>query len=246
MVTDPGLAPRAVERSAAPTGLRTRAPAERRQLPDEVATYVREQILSGALKPGDFLRMEPIAEALGVSITPVREGLVRLSGEGFVTPLPRRGFRVAEITREDVRDIFWAQGQLAGELAARAAVRITAAELEALTRIHEECNAALSRGDIAEAGRLRQGFHRAINLAARSGRLQRLLLTAVRQLPAPYYLTLEERAGAARSAHAQILAAIAEGDPQRARELTEQHRQRAAVTVIALLEERGFWPAVDG
>ncbi len=66
----------------------------RRQLPEEVASYVRELILSGQVKTGQFLRLEPIAEALGVSNTPVREGLLSLRAEGLIalgaTPWFRR------------------------------------------------------------------------------------------------------------------------------------------------------------
>jgi len=56
----------------------------RQQLPEEVASYVRELIISGQVKPGEFLRIEPISEALGVSNTPVREGLLSLRSQGFV------------------------------------------------------------------------------------------------------------------------------------------------------------------
>src|SRR3954468_16706555 len=94
-------------------------------LPEEVAAYVRELIISGAVRPGDFLRLEPIAEAVGVSNTPVREGLLALRSEGFVRLVPRRGFVVAPFSAQDVRDLFWAQSVLAGELAARAALNIT-------------------------------------------------------------------------------------------------------------------------
>jgi DNA-binding GntR family transcriptional regulator len=70
----------------------------RTQLPEEVASYVRELIISGAVSPGEYLRMEPIAEAVGVSNTPVREGLLALAGEGFVRLVPRRGFVVAQFS----------------------------------------------------------------------------------------------------------------------------------------------------
>jgi DNA-binding FadR family transcriptional regulator len=49
----------------------------RRQLSDEVASYVRELIMSGRLRPGDFIRQERIADELELSATPVREGLWR-------------------------------------------------------------------------------------------------------------------------------------------------------------------------
>src|ERR1700750_1583976 len=91
----------------------------RRPLPEEVAAYVRGVIIGGAVQPGEFLRMEPIAEAVGVSNTPVREGLLLLRSEGFVRLVPRRGFVVEPFTQQDVRDLFWAEAQLAGELAAR-------------------------------------------------------------------------------------------------------------------------------
>src|SRR5689334_8388331 len=93
---------------------------QRQQLSEDVASYVRELIISGRVRPGDFLRTEPIAEAVGVSNTPVREGLLLLSGEGFVELVPRRGFMVSAFSRQDVRDIFWAQAALAAELAGRA------------------------------------------------------------------------------------------------------------------------------
>jgi DNA-binding transcriptional MocR family regulator len=64
--------------------------ARRQQLPEEVAGYVRELIITGAVRPGEFLRMERIAEAVGVSNTPVREGLLILRSEGLVELVPRR------------------------------------------------------------------------------------------------------------------------------------------------------------
>ena len=62
---------------------------------------------------------------MDISSTPVREGLLLLQLEGFVKLSPRRGFMVVGFSRQDVRDIFWAQAMLAGELAARAAKVIT-------------------------------------------------------------------------------------------------------------------------
>ena len=63
---------------------------EQRQLSESVATYLREQILSGQLRNGEFLRIDALAKALGVSTTPVREGLLLLQSESFVRLLPRR------------------------------------------------------------------------------------------------------------------------------------------------------------
>ena len=56
----------------------------RPQLSEEVATYLRQRVMSGQVRPGEYLRLEHVAEELGISVTPVREALVALRGEGFV------------------------------------------------------------------------------------------------------------------------------------------------------------------
>jgi DNA-binding GntR family transcriptional regulator len=215
-----------------------RPTSRRKQLPEEVAAYVREQIMAGKLVPGQFLRMEPIAEAVGVSITPVREGLVSLSGEGFVTAVPRRGVMVAAFTREDVRDLFWAQGQLAGELAARAAKRITENELAQLSEVQRQSEAAIRSGNVALIGELGPQFHRIINHAARSERLARLLGSLVKQLPGDFYASLEAHGDTSAHAHADIFAAISQRDAKRARRLIMNHFTDSSNVVIKMLEDR--------
>jgi len=59
-------------------------------LSDEVAAHVRALIISGSLHPGEFVRLEKIADDLGVSATHVREGLHVLRGEGFLDFEPSR------------------------------------------------------------------------------------------------------------------------------------------------------------
>ncbi|MCI0142600.1 GntR family transcriptional regulator [Arthrobacter bambusae] len=223
-----------------------RRSASRNQLPDEVANYVRNQILSGELRPGRFVRMEPIAEAVGVSITPVREGLVVLSSEGFVTWEPRRGFMVAEVTREDVRDLFWAQSQLAGELAARAAVRITDSELERLHGIQDRCVSALEASDVVAIGQLGPEFHRVINRSARSARLARLLQSIVNHLPSEFYASLETHADTSATAHGPIYEAIVRRDAEIAERLMRRHLLAGGDIVVRMLEERGLWKNSEG
>jgi DNA-binding GntR family transcriptional regulator len=217
----------------------------RKQLPEEVAAYVREQILLGNLRPGQFLRMERIAEALGVSATPVREGLVALTSDGFVTSVPRRGFMVASFTRQDIRDLFWVQGQLAGELAARAAKQITEGEMALLAKVQAECDAAIERGDDAEIAQLGHNFHRIINLSARSDRLAKMLGVVVKQLPNPYYASLEAHVEATTSAHTSIFDALSRRDARQVRKLTERHITDSAEAVIKILEERGIWDGTE-
>jgi DNA-binding GntR family transcriptional regulator len=185
--------------------------------------------------------MEPIAAAVGVSNTPVREGLLALRSEGFVRLVPRRGFVVAPFTQQDVHDLFWAQAQLAGELAARAAKRMHTESFQRLESNLEEYDKAVADGDksrIAELGHL---FHREVNLAADSHRLALLLGSVVTQLPNSFYTSIEGQVEGSRGEHPLLLAAFRKRDARRARALMTQHILEGADHLIETLQGRGLW-----
>lgn len=224
---------------------RKRGP-KRTQLPEEVATYVRELIMSGAVRPGEFLRMERIAEAVGVSNTPVREGLLALRSEGFVTLAPRRGFVVAPFTRQDIRDLFWAQAQLGGELAARAAKNMPPERLARLQKCIDDFEIAIPSGDKEEIAEIGHLFHREINLAADSRRLALLQGAVVSHLPNRFYAMIEGQIAATRTEHPELLAVFAKGDARKARTVMERHIFDGADRLIETLELQGLWDQTDG
>src|SRR5579871_2022414 len=74
-------------------------------LSDEVVDRLRESILRGHFAPGDRLREEQLAEALGVSRGPIRNALVQLEREGLAVRRPNRGAVVAELSRGDLEEV---------------------------------------------------------------------------------------------------------------------------------------------
>lgn len=214
---------------------------KRQQLPEEVASYVRELIVSGDVKQGDFLRMERIAEAVGVSNTPVREGLLLLSNEGFVNLVPRRGFMVSSFSPEDIRDLFWAQAMLAGELAARAAKRATEEQIDRMEAINAEYVRLAELGDNEALIDLGHIFHREVNVAGNSPRLARLLGTVVKQLPNRFYAAIDGQISDSQEEHPLIVEAIKSKNANMARKLIEVHISGAADRLIDMLNERGLW-----
>ena len=213
----------------------------RQQLSEEVATYVRELIISGAVRPGEFLRMERIAKSVGVSNTPVREALLTLRSEGLVKLVPRRGFVVASFTPQDVRDLFWVQAELASELTGRAAAKITSeqiAKLEAIDALHEQ---AVQVGDEERVARLGHAFHREINLAADSYRLALLLGSVVRHLPNRFYSMIEGKGAETRTDHPLLIEALRGREAAAARSIMERHILDRAEHLIAILAARGVW-----
>lgn len=73
---------------------------------DAVVDRIREMILSGQLKHGDWLRQDELATSFGVSAMPVREAMRQLQAEGLIVFHPRRGAQVATITVSDYEEIY--------------------------------------------------------------------------------------------------------------------------------------------
>jgi DNA-binding GntR family transcriptional regulator len=222
------------------SGLANDRVSRRHQLPEQVAAYVRELIISGLVRPGEFLRVERIAEEVGVSNTPVREGLLALRSEGFVQFVPRRGFVVAPFTRDDVQDLFWAQAQLARELAARAARKITSEQVVLLEENLEQFRQAVGEADTERIADLSYAFHRQVNQAAGSQRLALLSGQVASHLPRRFYASLEAQA-AVGDDHLLLVDALRDHDARTARALMEQHILASADHLIEILGQRGLW-----
>ncbi len=208
----------------------------RRQLSDEVASYVRELIMSGHLRSGEFIRQERIAEELELSATPVREGLLSLKGEGFVELKPRRGFVVAPLSASDVRDLFTAQALLAGELVSRATARMTPDDLRELNKVHRELRKAAATGGGDAVERLNHDFHRRINLLADAPRLAWMLSISTRFAPRRFFATIPGWSKASAQDHAAILKAITDRDAEQARAAMMRHMENAGELLAANFE----------
>jgi GntR family transcriptional regulator, carbon starvation induced regulator len=74
-------------------------------LTDLAYARLREDILSGQLMPGMKLRVEHLKAAYGTGASPIREALSRLTGDGLTHAEGRRGFRVSEVSRDELMDI---------------------------------------------------------------------------------------------------------------------------------------------
>lgn len=217
----------------------------RPQLSDEVAAYVRELIMSGQVRQGEFVRLERVANDLGISTTPVREALLSLRGEGFVQLEPRRGFIVASLSRQDVKDAFLVQAAIAAELAARAATRSSSDDLVELERLQEQMDKAAVDADADTIEHANHSFHRIINLSGRSPKLAWFLSTAVRYAPRRFYGTIQGWAQASQDDHQAILKALRAGDVETCRTAMHTHIVHAGELLVTHLEARGIWDSSD-
>jgi DNA-binding GntR family transcriptional regulator len=213
----------------------------RPQLSDEVAGHLRSQIMSGRMRPGERIRLEEVAEQLGVSITPVREALLTLRGEGMVELEPRRGYVVAPMSRQDILDVFTLQGDIAGELAARVAAKITTGELTELSALDRKLGSATRGRRVAELERLEYEFHRAVNLIADARKLSWFLRTATRYTPSRFLSSDPGWRAAMRTDHEALLLAFDAGDTAAARASMSRHFTDGADRLVKHLDDLGLW-----
>ena len=139
-----------------------------------------------------MLRQEQLCERFGVSRTPVREALRRLSATGLVSFVPNRGVRVRTISRDELRQAFLVRAELEALATELATPRMTSTDLEALEaaeeRFEELTHALLDRArDESERGgltsewmRANYGFHDVIYAAANAPLVERVAKSARR------------------------------------------------------------------
>jgi len=205
-------------------------------LADDIVSYVRRQILSGAWRPGEKIDQEAIATALDVSRSPIREAIVVLGQEGLLDVTPRRGAFVARLTRDDVIDHYELYGLVSGRVAERACRELTDEQLRDLRDIHAEflCASAEARSEFNNR------FHEVINSTA-SRRTRWLLRHLERSIPDGFYEMTPGWDTTAVTDHSEILEAISNREGSRARAAMEVHLHRAGIAAADALEERGFW-----
>ena len=198
---------------------------------------LRLLIVSGALRPGQRVNQDVLAEQVGLSVAPVREALRALEQEGQVTYLPRRGYFVTELKIEDLEEIYALRALLEDRAARQALPQLGKAEVERLAAAAAECVAAAEIGDVARELDANRSFHFLL-LAGRSHphlmRLIRLLWDSTEAYRALYYNSPAERQHA-NAAHERILRAVAAGDADRLVAELDAHRERALQVLRAIL-----------
>jgi DNA-binding GntR family transcriptional regulator len=128
-------------------------------LADRVADRIRSAIHEGRYPPGARLVERRLAAELGVSHIPIREALARLTDEGLVERLPRRGARVATLTPRELEELSSLRIVLERFVVTRVQERLTAEEEKELRRMVASMRQAAVRGDFRRVLDLDQRFH---------------------------------------------------------------------------------------
>jgi len=116
-------------------------------LKQQVYEYLRERMRTGEISPGSEINLDETSRKLGVSRTPLRDALLQLEMEGFVTIFPRRGVVVNTLSLRDVRNTYEIIGALESAALALSFARLGGREVRSLETLVEGMEKALDAGD---------------------------------------------------------------------------------------------------
>ncbi|MGW1029023.1 GntR family transcriptional regulator [Streptomyces sp. NPDC002577] len=187
---------------------------------------LRRMISTGELLPGQQIRQEFMAEQLGVSRLPVREGLRQLAADGLVSHVHNVGYTVTRLSQSEFDQIYLMRRLLETEIIGSLSIPPTAERLQQVTDLNDRIVAASERLDLVEMRLLNHEFHFAIfrlsGLKMVIDEIERLWNWA-----APYhsvYLVSPDSRRAVLEEHAAMIEALRDGDNGRLAELMDQHR----------------------
>ncbi len=202
-------------------------------LREQAREVLRASIVSGAIKPGVIHSVPSLAAQLGVSVTPVREAMLDLATEGLVQPIRNRGFRVAEMSEQDLDEILELRLLLEVPSAGRLARTLDARDLERLRSVAEHNATCAAEGDVVGYLETDRQLHLGLLETLGNHRLTRTV-AQLRDQARPYGLGDLARTGELRASaeeHLRLLTAIGEGDSDLAEQLTRRHLEHT----------RGIW-----
>ncbi len=203
----------------------------------QVASHLRERIDRRELKPGERIDEKRLCNELGISRTPLREALKVLDADGLVNLLPRRGCFVAELSAEQLDELFPVMAVLEGLIAREATLHYTSDELARLESMHAMLEATAAKRDTHRYFEVNFRFHQAVQDLSRNRYLRQIardlgkLLSLARhhQLrdPSPLDQSLEE--------HRCMMAAFRARRADLAERSAREHVERQGAAIVSWL-----------
>ena len=197
---------------------------------------LRDMIMSRRLAPGEQLRQDHLADAMGLSRSPLREALRMLETEGLLSHVPNQGYFVVRLSSSDLRQVYLMRRLLETELY-RTLRRPAAGEMQAIRRTHREIREGVGREDVTAVLEANRRFHFSIFELSPLGLVMRQVahLWHVSESYRAAYLWLPEAQRRIVAEHASMLQCLETGDRRGLMQIADRHRAAAESTVVRLL-----------
>lgn len=208
----------------------------RSSMVQRIEAALMDDIAAGALAPGERLDEVTLTERFGVSRTPVREALGRLTAQGILVPGEKRGVRVASYTREELSQIFETMHEIEAACARMAAQRLTLLVRGEIRAAQDRCVAAARKGNLQAYMRANEAFHMAIYRATGNAYMAELA-SDFRRRTGPFRAKkFASRADLVASAesHEALIAGIFSEDSKAAADGMREHMTASFLQTLAL------------
>ncbi|TQM11604.1 GntR family transcriptional regulator [Pseudonocardia kunmingensis] len=201
-----------------------------RSVGDMVYAVLRDALLAGAFQPGERLRQETLADAIGVSRVPVRAALLQLESDGLVTFQPRRGAVVSAPTADDVAEVYELRRVLEAYALRRSMAVMTEERLAELRRLADESDAQTEGAPFVES---RKRFYHALYDGDRNPQL--LEMVEQLRLKVGRYMLGWRLHGAGEHTHRDLVEAVSRADADGAERILTEHLERVRDGVLGML-----------
>jgi DNA-binding GntR family transcriptional regulator len=198
---------------------------------------LRDLCISFELLPGNRINELELSERLGVSRTPLREGLNKLVSEGFLTVTPGKGFFRRPLDAQEIFDLFELRQNI--EIAA-APLAILRASNEAIGRIRDFVE--VSRADvpsrtIADLVELDESFHEQLMQLTGNAEMLRVLKNVNARIRFVRWIDMENKRATTQGEHIAIIEAIGRRDLEEATRLLGSHIEKRVDQIAAAIRE---------
>jgi DNA-binding GntR family transcriptional regulator len=153
-----------------------------KSLKEQVYEYLREQMRTGDILPGSVIDMEQTSKMLGVSKTPLRDALLQLEMEGFVSILPRRKVVVNVLSIQDIRNYYEIIGALESAALAAAFDHLKDSDLKILEKLNAEMKEAIDKDNFDLYYEKNLKFHNSFLVHCGNENLARIVTTLKKRL----------------------------------------------------------------
>lgn len=215
---------------------------KRRSSGEAAALYIRKLIFDGYLRPGARVHQDDVAQALGISRIPVREALIALEQQGWVTLEPNRGAFVSPLDERAVRDHYELYGLVYGYAAKKAIERSDGVLGDKLVQLAEDFARAV---EPAEAQHIALAFHAAVADSASSPRINVVVRALSALVPGDFYELVPNAMALQCPGFAAIANAIRHDHADRAAGEYATMMRGVAGEVVRLFRRRGLFECSD-
>lgn len=208
---------------------------KRETLVESAYQWIREAILDGNMEPGAKLIERELTQQTGVSRSALREALASLDEKGLVQREPYRGYRVTNLTKEQVQDLYELREVVESKAAELFALRATDSDLEDLSAAFRYLEDKIFHRDMAVVRKAKVNYYRVIYVGCKNIELERALSNLIERI---FYLRgrsllTQSRRKKSLAEFKALTDALIRRDRKGARDITRQHLKAAKEAILS-------------